>query len=247
MTGKEFEYEFDIMWNNIMSNQAPGLSLYEKCVFFTQAQETIVKGIYNGSLTSPFESTEEARSYISPLVTQGYPKLLATQSDYPHITKGSILYDLTDIRDVKDKKQLEDVWFITYEGVIFDGLNRCNDNEEGIVKPVTQDNFWETHRNPFRNENERRVLRLTFNDNPNIVELISKYKIKKYFIRYVRKPYPIITSNLDDGLTIDGKSTPLDNADGKVVCELNDALHRVILETAVRIAQQAWTLTNVKQ
>lgn len=43
MTCEEFSNEFDILYNNIMSNQAPGLDEYEKSVFLTRAQDDIVK------------------------------------------------------------------------------------------------------------------------------------------------------------------------------------------------------------
>ena len=39
----EFSNEFDVLYNNIMSNAAPGLNEYEKSVFLTKAQEEIVK------------------------------------------------------------------------------------------------------------------------------------------------------------------------------------------------------------
>ena len=96
MTINEFLYEFNIGWNNNMSNQAPGLTPYEISVFLTQAQEAIVKGIYNGTLTNSFESTEEARSYLTPLVIQGYPCKLNDQA-YSHITKGTLLYNLDEV------------------------------------------------------------------------------------------------------------------------------------------------------
>ena len=47
MNNKEFSTEFDIRFNNIMSNQAPGLDEYEKSVFLTKAQYEIVKNYFN--------------------------------------------------------------------------------------------------------------------------------------------------------------------------------------------------------
>lgn len=240
MTTSEFNYEFDISWNNIMSNQAPGLSPYEKSIFLTQTQDTLVKGIYNGTLTNPFESTEEARSYLSPLVLQGYPTKIQHQNKFPHITEGTILYDLNNIKDINNK-DLAKPWFITYEGVIFGQSNRCSSGEEGIVKPITQDVFWDIKRNPFKRDNERRVLRLTFqSDDYNLAELVTEYSIDKYFIRYIRKPKPIILTDLTDlGVTIDGETK-------EQTCELNDNIHRVILENAVKLAQQAWAMTRTQ-
>ena len=43
MTTQEFSNEFDVLYNNIMSNQAPGLDEYEKSVFLTKAQNEILK------------------------------------------------------------------------------------------------------------------------------------------------------------------------------------------------------------
>lgn len=47
MTNQEFSNEFDVLYNNIMSNQAPGLDEYEKSVFLTKAQDEIVKNYFN--------------------------------------------------------------------------------------------------------------------------------------------------------------------------------------------------------
>ena len=48
MTTQEFSPEFDLLYNNISSNQAPGLTEYEKSIFLTQAQEEIALGLYGG-------------------------------------------------------------------------------------------------------------------------------------------------------------------------------------------------------
>ncbi len=47
MTIQEFSNEFDVLYNNIMSNQAPGLDEYEKSVFLTKAQSEIIKNYFN--------------------------------------------------------------------------------------------------------------------------------------------------------------------------------------------------------
>jgi len=43
MTTTEFKTEFDIYWNNIANNMAPGLNGYEISSFLTQAQDRIIK------------------------------------------------------------------------------------------------------------------------------------------------------------------------------------------------------------
>lgn len=47
MTVKEFSYQFDVLYNNITSNQAPGLNEYEKSIFLTKAQEEIIKNYFS--------------------------------------------------------------------------------------------------------------------------------------------------------------------------------------------------------
>lgn len=47
MTPSEFSNQFDILYDNITSNQAPGLDDYEKSVFLTKAQEELVKDYFN--------------------------------------------------------------------------------------------------------------------------------------------------------------------------------------------------------
>lgn len=47
MTIKEFSDEFDVLYNNINSNQAPGLNDYEKSIFLTKAQEELILSYYS--------------------------------------------------------------------------------------------------------------------------------------------------------------------------------------------------------
>lgn len=46
MTAEEFSDQFDVLYNNITSNQAPGLNEYEKSVVLTKAQNEIVKNYF---------------------------------------------------------------------------------------------------------------------------------------------------------------------------------------------------------
>lgn len=47
MDNTEFSNQFDVLYNNVMSNAAPGLNEYEKSVFLTKAQNEIVKNYFN--------------------------------------------------------------------------------------------------------------------------------------------------------------------------------------------------------
>ena len=222
MTLQEFDLEFDALYNNISSNQAPGLNAYEKSIFLTQAQEALVVGIYNGSMGGPFEGNEEAIAYLAPLVDQ---KIFTEFEEEGDKSFGG---------SSKFVSLPEEVWFKTGEtAVIQDDTLVCGDTRQRTVDvvPVTQDDWYRTINSPFRTSNERRVLRM--DPAGNTVELYSKYPIIKYIVRYLRKPKPIILENLTDGLTINGEFGPSE-------CELNPVLHRPILKAAVELAKAAW-------
>lgn len=71
MTISEFSNEFDVLYNNIMSNQAPGLDEYEKSVFLTKAQDEIVKSYFNPALNKSqqgFDGNERRQIDFSMLM-----------------------------------------------------------------------------------------------------------------------------------------------------------------------------------
>ena len=215
----EWSLGFDQLYNNITSNQAPGLNEYEKSVFLTDAQESVVIGLYNGSLGRSFEETEELTSYLDTLVTQF--DCDEVSSDI-HIVSGSHVFALP-----------EDLLFRTYEKCTLD-TGTCGDMD-AIVVPVTQDEFWRTNRNPFKGPNKTKVLRLTFAESGSekYSELVSRFPIKAYSLRYLKRPEPIILTDLADGLTVRGES----NAK---TCQLPEQIHQTILEQAVAKAKAVW-------
>ena len=71
MTNQEFSNEFDVLYNNIMSNQAPGLDEYEKSVFLTKAQDEIVKNYFNSKgnkYQEGFDGSEKRQIDFSMLI-----------------------------------------------------------------------------------------------------------------------------------------------------------------------------------
>lgn len=224
MTTEEFSNEFDTLLNSYSTIEAFGktpstveLDEYEKSVFLTNAQEEIVIGMYNGKnpFRDSFERTEEIRRYLSDLI-----KTYTTTDKkvgYTGLSKSSVFFELPD-----------DLWFITYESVNLkdDGLG-CMSGEDISVIPITQDEYHRIRKNPFRGTNERRALRLDLSG--KVVEIVSKYNVESYLVRYLSRPAPIILTNLTDNLSINGISI-------KTECELNPVIHRAILERAVKLA-----------
>jgi len=234
MTLKEFSLEFDILYNNIMSDVAPSLNEYEKSVFLTQAQESIVIDLYNGNLnSSSFELTEENAEYLKELVTTIKP----VQSNTGDISvKGYSTFYL-----------IPEKWmFIVYEEAIIEDTV-CNKDKSVEVIPVTHNNVHRLYNNPFKGPSSNRILRLIHGDK---IELLSKFSVKDYTIRYIRSPKPIILTDLDDySNELDGEYNGLHigmDINGipytkKQECELNPAIHRAIVQRAVMLAKATWS------
>ena len=221
MTNEEFSNEFDNLVNKNIAkpfgvDSTPlEFDEYEKSMFLTKAQESVVISLYRGTLTGDsFEKTEELRRYLNELI-KTYTTTNKVESE--GLTDNSYFFDIPD-----------DVWFITYESAVSqDKRLGCAKGTVMEVVPTAQDDLYKTSRNPFRGPNKRRVLRLDVEG--KVVELISKFDIDKYQIRYLAKPEPIILIDLPEDLSINGLTK-------KTECILNPAIHRVILETAVNLA-----------
>ena len=221
MTNEEFSNEFDNLVNKNIAkpfgvDSTPlEFDEYEKSMFLTKAQESVVISLYRGTLTGDsFEKTEELRRYLNELI-----KTYTTTNKVENegLTDNSYFFDIPD-----------DVWFITYESAVSqDERLGCAKGTVMEVVPTAQDDLYKTSRNPFRGPNKRRVLRLDVEG--KVVELISKFDIDKYQIRYLAKPEPIILIDLPEDLSINGLTK-------KTECILNPAIHRTILETAVNLA-----------
>lgn len=235
MTVQEFSDSFDVLLNSYAhsadfgdaaSRQDVVLDEYEKSVFLTEAQEQLVLSYYAGknSLES-FEETEEVRRYLNNLVvtkeyTSGSGLTLnssGTNTTAPTRAKSYLVEEPADL------------WFIVYESARYATTDTCIDAKTAEITPVTHDTFSRVFDNPFKGPNLRRVLRL---DRDGKIELISKHDLGRYLLRYVKKLEPIILIDLPEGLKIDEKYT----AQG---CALHKALHRPILELAVRLALQS--------
>lgn len=235
MNCNEFSNAFDLLvasyrrfkdFDNKENLDSVEFDEYEKSYFLTQAQNELVIALYNGRNVSgeSFESTEEERRYLSVLVEEARLSPISN-------TNGLILGIGTSS---KFFTLPEDCWYITYESVAVSGLN-CDNLNPMDVYPVTQDDYNKTKRNPFRGPNNRRALRLDLSD--GVVEIVCKYPVTSYYLRYLRKPQPIVLKDMPNNLTIDsiGKKTE---------CELHEALHHRILERAVAEALQSKMTTN---
>lgn len=291
MSVEEMDNMFDVLYNNITSNQAPGLNAYEKSVFLTKGQDETMKNYFNpkskgnntqegfdGSAKRQVDfsmlttvATTSATSYTYSLVSgktdkDGKPVYSRTQTTAPKSTYSyTVAYD-TDGNILKDDS--DNALYIRNEGTDVSGFGTplfdMRENTKSItlpsklmyainemvevtrndkkillqVVPVKFDEYSRLMCKPYKRPLKYQAWRLTNNDVVNKADIVVGPSdiLTKYIIRYVRRPNPIIVSNLD-GLTIEGKSTATE-------CELDPILHEEILQRAVELAKVAWTNTG---
>lgn len=232
-TVDEWLQAFNLLYNNIASDKAPGLEPYEISKFLTDAQLSIVIALYKGSFGNAFEATEDNTEYLSTLVRQASLQggTISKSDTASHIVEDSVVYELPS-----------DILFRTLELCkITKDCHGAKSTLTATVVPVTQDEFHRTVRNPFKKQNRDRVLRLSSADNVSeddaykqvlYSELISDYPITDYIVRYICRPKPIILEDLGL-LSIDGEQTAQ-------TCVLPESLHQTILAEAVRLAKASW-------
>ena len=213
-TSEEWSVNFDILYNNISSNQAPGLTEYEKSVFLTQAQEAVILDLYKGTSGDAFETTEEVTRYLSSLVkTKEFDNVSTTYN----ITTGNKQY-------VVDTSEVDSLWFITYQS----GSIKVGENtRDVIVVPSRQDNLFKDLNNPFKGPNKNKVLAIS---EEGSITLYSKYPIDTFYIKYLKRPNPIVLE--DSELEIS------DISDFNV--EIPESLHNQVLYKAVQLAKAVW-------
>lgn len=193
---------------------------YEKSIFLTKAQEQIVLELYQ-----ELEQSEEVRKYLSNLIkTDNYAPV--GEQDETLINNNFKSYKV---------EISNDILFMIYEQCTLSDENNCINNKIVSVVPTIHDDLDKVLKNPFKSPNSRKVIRLDFD---NKIELISKYNISNYKVRYLKKPNPIILVALEDNLSINNGDTKVSNG------ETNPILHERIVQRAVQLAVQSKVKSN---
>lgn len=193
---------------------------YEKSIFLTKAQEQIVLELYQ-----ELEQSEEVRKYLSNLIkTDNYAPV--GEQDETLINNNFKSYKV---------EISNDILFMIYEQCTLSDENNCINNKIVSVVPTIHDDLDKVLKNPFKSPNSRKVIRLDFD---NKIELISKYNITNYKVRYLKKPNPIILVALEGNLSINNGDTKVSNG------ETNPILHERIVQRAVQLAVQSKVKSN---
>lgn len=234
MDSLEWDSQFDVLYNNITSNQAPGLNTYEKSVFLTKAQDEKLKNYFNPK---------------SNQLQEGFDDSAKRQMDFSGITKvANVTTFDTALFDPRSNSKSatfpEGVWLIIHERV---EVTRNGISVPLTVIPIAFDEYDRLMSKPFKRPLNYQAWRLINNDTANKSDIVvgPSDTITKYTLRYLRKPKPIIIGPLD-GLTIEGYGYTGDVGATKTTagCELDPSIHEEILQRAVELAKIAWTATG---
>lgn len=226
MNIQEFSNSFDTLLQPYIAKESfseqnnLAFDEYEKSIFLTKAQEQIVLELYQ-----ELEQSEEVRKYLSNLIkTDNYVPV--GEQDETLINNNFKSYKV---------EISNDILFMIYEQCTLSDENNCINNKVVSVVPTIHDDLDKVLKNPFKSPNNRKVIRLDFN---NKIELISKYNISNYKVRYLKKPNPIILVELEDNLSINNGDTQVSNG------ETNPILHERIVQRAVQLAVQSKVKSN---
>ena len=226
MNIQEFSNSFDTLLQPYIAKESfseqnnLAFDEYEKSIFLTKAQEQIVLELYQ-----ELEQSEEVRKYLSNLIkTDNYVPV--GEQDETLINNNFKSYKV-EINN--------DILFMIYEQCTLNDENNCINNKIVSVVPTIHDDLDKVLKNPFKSPNSRKVIRLDFD---NKIELISKYNISNYKVRYLKKPNPIILVSLEDNLSINNGDTEVSNG------ETNPILHERIVQRAVQLAVQSKVKSN---
>ena len=273
MTTTEFSNQFDLLFNNISSNQAPGLNEYEKSVFLTKAQDEIVKNYFqaesNGNTVKKgFDDTAIRQMDFSDLIVSKTIQEETGDNAVPSVDPRALVYKIS-----KDDR----VYIIINESLYLmvnqEGKLKVNGIRQ--VVPIKYTEYMRLMSKPFKEPLKNMAWRIitqgregdavvdigtlvdkSRSDPTTVAKSVSskieivitsadKNKYKRdgetntiqYNIRYVRKPRPIILTNLSDSF---GEDLSIDGYKQAMTCELNESTHEAILQRAVELAKIAW-------
>lgn len=231
---EQFSNEFDVLYNSITSNQAPGLDEYEKSIFLNRAQDEIVKSYFNPKTNK---------------VQEGFDGTERRQIDFSMITQSRI-YENFDTSLFDSREQVQSV---TIEDDILMLINEYLEVDRSLgmrpgapppvrskqvrltVLPITYAEYSRLMSKPYKWPLKNQAWRLMGNrgGRKNVELIAGPFDIiTKYAIRYVKRPRAIRLADFGN-MTIDGESTPQ-------CCELDPILFPEIIQRACELASAVY-------
>ena len=253
MTAQEFSSEFDLLYNNVSSNQAPGFTEYEKSVFLTKAQDEIIKNYFTNvqggnKYQQGIEDSEKRYADFSALLTVA--ELSAETIGVTPFDERGKIFKLPDGTTPSGNPKPKVMIVITETFKTKKEADAAANLDSYQVVPLKFDEYIRLMSKPSSDPLKKQVWKLMGNSESGngSIEIVPHWKDKnnatnKLILKYIRKPYPIILEDLSSqGLTIEGYkgtggSTTGPATSGKACCELAEELHPEILQRAVELAK----------
>ena len=209
MNISEFSTQFDVLYNNITSNQAPGLNEYEKSVFLTKAQSQLLNEYFNSRVDGVgggFDGSQR-RQY-------DFSKLIVTDKLTEYKAPAMAPVDKVDSRSHLYVFPKE--YFLSVNEVLVD-----NEYQYSVL-PISYAEYTRLMLKPYNFPVKRAVWRLftqtrkaTNSDGESIVQVVAEVigkcnwkgwteeyagvpteKKPELVLRYIKRPKPIILEEL---------------------------------------------------
>lgn len=264
MTNKEFSDQFDVLYNNITSNQAPGLNEYEKSVFLTKAQSELVKNYFvpEGNPHQKGFDDNQKRQMDFSLLMKTFSAAPFDNGVLGGIDPRAFVYQLPD-----------DILYIVNESLRYLSSTLSVAAIRQVI-PLDYEEYLRLMSKPFKEPLKYQAWRLmekalvytptggTAGGMAPVINVVvttsdkKKYQLSdyptraRYVLRYVKKPRPIILTDFSDSfgedISIEGKNGSEYNYSNNGAnsswnpCELDPSIHEEILQRAVELAKIAW-------
>ena len=235
MTIEEMSNSFDALLNSyaLTANFGEGsskgtitLDEYEKSVLLTQAQDIIVKSYFTpkcNQVDGGFDDSERRQADFSSLIDVIEPEV--AESNYTPYDDRSTVFKI-------DSTEYKILCILNEKVVINEGQYAGT----YVIVPIHYREYDRLMSQAYAQPNKKQMWRLFQNTNTNYdvySEIIPHENIVgetlRYIVRYVKRPAPLITADLD-GLQIDGQSSATANI------EIPPVLHRDVVSKAVELA-----------
>ena len=260
MTTQEFSNTFDTLLNSYNSQGMFGeqaskgeivLDEYEKSVLLTQAQDIIVKQYFEGGgVNGGFDDSARRQVDFSNLITVEEITKEANPALTPYDER-SLIYKTPAVNIGTEQAPVyrAKVLYILNEKIVVSttiGEPAVTTKRQYVVVPINYKEYDRQMSKAYAQPLKKQAWRL-FQDSGSsgnstidlyseiipVENSIASGEVPKYKIRYIRRPQPIILTNLDfvtqADLEIDGVKTVSE-------CELNPIVHMDILNKAVELA-----------
>lgn len=199
--------EFKVGCDKSNSLSYPDFTSEEIDLFLNKSIESVVKQRYSGNNLRR-ESVEETQK---------------RRDDLRNITTNKVITTFINTTDNKPNGTFVDMptdyWFALEEEVEISYLDCFGRTitERAIVKPITHDRYNRIKLDPFNVPDKIEVVSLPYETFKNEIILDDSSTLKKYILRYIRKPQEVSLSLNKD-------------------CDLSEHMHREIVDYAVNLA-----------